>query len=169
LIMASLPSIHEMFSQYLPGASTDSPQKDRRKPAPPLPLSSRRSFEQPHPSSRFSLSRNVTWDSPSTASEDEESDDEARHLHHGRCRSASCHACARSSPYVYQPDATSLRRSSWDLGRRFNPDEYRQPEIYKAERRPYACSTCHKHFKTPSSLRLHINVHTGETRRFPLC
>ncbi|KAJ7575562.1 hypothetical protein C8J56DRAFT_409244 [Mycena floridula] len=157
--MASLPSIHEMFSEYLDGP--EQPQ-DKKRPAPPTSLSSRRSFEQPHQRPRYSLSRNVTWDSPFTASEeDEDESEEDSSRYHGRCRSSNCSTCPPTHLYQHDHDATSRR--SWDLSRRLNPGEYRQPEIYKAERRPYACPTCQKHFKTPSSLRLHINVHTGET------
>ncbi|KAJ7062563.1 hypothetical protein C8F01DRAFT_1056391 [Mycena amicta] len=149
-----LPSIHEMFPEYLMSASKPVRSPSGAGPAPfigslpprnhylpssmPSPLTLRFSFDSqstvlPTPPSTASLLR-----SPTSTGTDNEHDAELEETESASDGMTSDSGDAEADESGSQPDSASHIRK-------------------------HVCPQCGKRFNRPSSLRIHVNTHTGAT------
>ncbi|KAF5355399.1 hypothetical protein D9757_012553 [Collybiopsis confluens] len=164
----SLPSIHEMFPEHLMKMAPDhrlrSPRTLIKHDNPKLHLCS---FDvlrsDPSSSSLLHLASSATLPNRVSASQRPsrtvEPSTSAYHLDSGSLPSPSSSEPSPSSPNrPLYPQRVPPLRSSSDLTTYSSEDMSDDGDDKK-----HVCTTCHKRFNRPSSLRIHMNTHTGAT------
>ncbi|KAJ7117162.1 hypothetical protein C8R44DRAFT_792048 [Mycena epipterygia] len=133
-----LPSIHEMFPEHL------MPHTSSRPRAAPMAAFSRTHFvpAPPPPPPVQSFSFDVLKSDPRGAS--------LQHI-----------ASSRPTPRVRtHPSSSGSSDGDAEMDDVEGEEEGGEPE----EGKKHVCPTCTKRFNRPSSLRIHVNTHTGATR-----
>ncbi|KAJ7117164.1 hypothetical protein C8R44DRAFT_792059 [Mycena epipterygia] len=133
-----LPSIHEMFPEHL------MPHTSSRPRAAPIPAFSRTHFV-PVPPPPPSFSFDVLKSDPRGAS--------LQHI-----------ASSRPTPRVRIQHSSSGSSDGDDA--EMDDVEGEEDGGGPEEGKKHVCPTCAKRFNRPSSLRIHVNTHTGATREF---
>ncbi|KAJ7908492.1 hypothetical protein B0H13DRAFT_2016504 [Mycena leptocephala] len=159
-----LPSIHEMFPEHLMPRAVARP-----RPAPgPAPMFPRSHYvptppPPPHPSFSF----DVLKSDPRAPSLQHIASSRPTPAHHRRQALPAVRTNTHTSPPSVSRDAhrahSSSGSSDGDVDME-DADALEEGEDGAEEGKKHVCPTCAKRFNRPSSLRIHVNTHTGATR-----
>ncbi|KAJ7062561.1 hypothetical protein C8F01DRAFT_1134562, partial [Mycena amicta] len=162
-----LPSIHEMFPEHLMHIAHPHPRSGSGFPAHhhhrlPAPRVAPKPKPYARPESSHTYSFDVLKSDPLSSSL----------AHVGSSRpwppsrapsrgsSSRSHSPSHSEGTVDEVDSLKDDDETQDVG---NEEDKSRVGSSSASARKHVCPTCQKHFNRPSSLRIHVNTHTGAT------